>query len=144
MGSFDRRSRANVSILVQSIRWPLLFSAVLGLLIFTLYASFAFRGVAAWSIGLVYIAYDSLLLGFMVVSSQIAVMRQEGRDKPAPAPMPGAKRPTLTVLICARNERLVLPECLRALAAQTDPADEILVLDDSSTDDMISWLTTES
>jgi cellulose synthase/poly-beta-1,6-N-acetylglucosamine synthase-like glycosyltransferase len=131
---------------VQSLRWPLLFSAVLGLLIFTLYASFAFSGVAAWTVGLVYIAYDSLLLGFMVVSSQIAVMRQDRQRKaaPTPAPPPAAgKRPTLTVLICARNERLVLPECLRALAAQTEPADEIIVLDDGSTDGMVDWLTAE-
>lgn len=132
--------------LVQSIRWPLLFSAVLGLLIFTLYASFAFRGVAAWSVGLVYIAYDSLLLGFMVVSSQIAVNRQEREKgnpgKPIPFPSSVA-RPTLTVLVCARNERLVLPECLRALAAQSEPADEIIVLDDGSTDSMIDWLTSE-
>ena len=130
---------------MQSIRWPLLFSAVLGLLIFTLYASFAFRGVAAWMIGLVYIAYDSLLLGFMVVSSQVAVARQDRQRKAATLGPPPAigKRPSLTVLICARNERLVLPECLRALAAQTEPADEIIVLDDGSTDGMVDWLTAE-
>ena len=131
---------------VQSIRWPLLFSAVLGLLIFTLYASFAFHGVAAWSIGLVYITYDSLLLGFMVISSQVAVNRQDRKRRAgtAPALLPaGGKRPSLTVLICARNERLVLPECLRALARQSEPADEIIVLDDGSTDDMVRWLTAE-
>ena len=131
---------------MQSLRWPLLFGAVLGLLIFTLYASFAFKGVAAWTIGLVYISYDSLLLGFMVVSSQIAVMRQDRQRKAATAPVsPPASgpRPTLTVLICARNERLVLPDCLRALAAQTEPADEIIVLDDGSTDGMVDWLTAE-
>jgi cellulose synthase/poly-beta-1,6-N-acetylglucosamine synthase-like glycosyltransferase len=131
---------------VQSIRWPLLFGTVLGLLIFTLYASFAFRGVAAWMVGLVYIAYDSILLSFMVISSQIAVTRQERLQKAeaiaAPKPTKD-KRPTLTVLICARNERLVLPECLSALAAQTEPADEIIVLDDGSTDGMIRWLSTE-
>jgi cellulose synthase/poly-beta-1,6-N-acetylglucosamine synthase-like glycosyltransferase len=129
---------------VQSLRWPLLFSAVLGLLIFTLYASFAFTGIAAWSVGLVYIAYDSLLLAFMVVSSRIAVARQYRLHQAGPAmtPRPGP-RPTLTVLICARNERLVLPACLRALAAQTEPADEIIVLDDGSTDSMVEWLTAE-
>jgi cellulose synthase/poly-beta-1,6-N-acetylglucosamine synthase-like glycosyltransferase len=129
---------------VQSLRWPLLFSAVLGLLIFTLYASFAFKGVAAWTIGLVYISYDSLLLGFMVVSSQIAVIREDRKRAAPPAkPSPETQRPTLTVLICARNERLVLPECLRALAAQSEPAEEIIILDDGSTDSMIDWLTAE-
>src|SRR5271170_5453008 len=131
---------------VQSFRWPFLFGAVLGLLLFTLYASFAFKGVAAWTIGLVYISYDSLLLGFMVVSSQIAVARQDRQRQAATtaiSPPAVGKRPTLTVLICARNERLVLPECLRALAAQTDPAEEIIVLDDGSTDSMVECLTSE-
>jgi cellulose synthase/poly-beta-1,6-N-acetylglucosamine synthase-like glycosyltransferase len=127
---------------VQSLRWPLLFGSVLGLLIFTLYASFAFQGVAAWTIGLVYITYDSLLLGFMVVSSQIAVLREDKKRAAGPSPvLARSPRPTLTVLICARNERLVLPECLRALEAQTEPADEIIVLDDGSTDRMVEWLT---
>ena len=128
---------------MQSLRWPLLFSAVLGLLIFTLIASITFTGVAAWSVGLVYIAYDTLLLGFMVVSSQLAVDRQDRRRKEPPIARAATKRPTLTVLICARNERVVLPQCLRALAAQSEPAEEIIVLDDGSTDTMIDWLTKE-
>ena len=128
---------------MQSLRWPLLFSAVLGLLIFTLIASITFTGVAAWSVGLVYIAYDTLLLGFMVVSSQLAVDRQDRRRKEPPVARAVTKRPTLTVLICARNERVVLPQCLRALAAQSEPAEEIIVLDDGSTDTMVDWLTKE-
>lgn len=127
---------------MQSLRWPFLFGAVLGVLIFTLYASFAFKGVAAWSVGLVYISYDSLLLGFMVISSRVAVRRQERRKKTA-VPVSSGQRPTLSVLICARNERVVLPECLRALSAQTEAADEIIVLDDGSTDAMVDWLTSE-
>ena len=131
---------------MQTYRWPLLFGTVLGLLIFTLYASFAFTGVAAWSIGLVYISYDSVLLSFMVISSQLAVNRQDRRRKEetlAPSTPPSGPRPTLSVLICARNERLVLPACLRALKAQQEPADEILILDDGSTDAMVPWLTQE-
>ena len=130
---------------MQSLRWPLLFGTVLGLLIFSLYASFAFQGVSAWTIGLIYISYDSLLLAFMVISSQVAVTREERRRQapPALAPPSAGPRPTLTVLICARNERLVLPACLRALAAQTGQADEIIVLDDGSTDRMLPWLISE-
>jgi cellulose synthase/poly-beta-1,6-N-acetylglucosamine synthase-like glycosyltransferase len=126
---------------VQKFRWPFLFGSVLGLLIFTLYASFTFTGVAAWTIGLVYIAYDSLLLSFMVVSSQVAVIRENRKRAAGPSPiLAHSPRPTLTVLICARNERLVLPACLRALVAQAEPADEIIVLDDGSTDRMVEWL----
>jgi cellulose synthase/poly-beta-1,6-N-acetylglucosamine synthase-like glycosyltransferase len=123
---------------VRSLFWPLLFSTVLGLLIFSLYAGFAFHGAAAWLVGLIYISYDSILLLFMVGSSQWAVTR------PAPAaPASSAPRPSVTVLVCARNERLVLPACLDALRAQTEPAEEILVLDDGSTDGMPSWLESE-
>ncbi len=125
---------------MQSLRWPLLFGSVLGLLIFSLYASLAFRGAAAWTIGLIYISYDSLLLGFMVISSRMAVKSQERKAGEVTGI---STRPTLTVLICARNERLVLPACLRALRAQTDPADEIIILDDGSTDAMADWVTQE-
>jgi cellulose synthase/poly-beta-1,6-N-acetylglucosamine synthase-like glycosyltransferase len=123
-----------------SIRWLVLFSAVLGLLLFSLYASFAFQGVSAWLVGLVYIAYDSVLLSFMVISSRLAVRSRERCVRTAPPPGP---RPTVTVLVCARNERLVLPESLRHLHAQTEPANEIIILDDGSTDSMIEWLTRE-
>lgn len=126
---------------MQSLRWPLLFGTVVGVLIFSLVASVVFRGVAAWTIGLVYIAYDSLLLSFMVVSSQVAISRQESKK---PQSTTGTQtRPTLTVLISARNERLVLPACLSALRDQTEPADEIIILDDGSTDTTIPWLTEE-
>jgi cellulose synthase/poly-beta-1,6-N-acetylglucosamine synthase-like glycosyltransferase len=143
LGSHHSRSCATLPDPVQSLRWPLLFSAVLGLLIFSLIASFVFRGIAAWTIGLIYISYDSLLLGFMVVSSRLAVRRQEQKLAAPPTIDSNATRPTLTVLICARNERVVLPKCLQALAAQTEPADEIIVLDDGSTDKMVDWLTAE-
>jgi cellulose synthase/poly-beta-1,6-N-acetylglucosamine synthase-like glycosyltransferase len=123
---------------VSSLRWPLLFGTVLGLLIFSLYAGFAFHGAAAWLVGLIYISYDTVLLLFMVCSSQWAVTR------PALAqPDSSPPRPSVTVLVCARNERLVLPPCLAALRAQTDPADEIIVLDDGSTDGMPAWLESE-
>ncbi len=125
---------------MQSLRWPLLFGTVLGLLVVTLIGSFVFKGVAAWSIGFVYIAYDSILLGFMVVSSHRAVRREE-RKLQLPPPASTAPRPTLSVLVCARNERLVLPQCLQHLETQTEPADEIIILDDGSTDGMVPWLT---
>ncbi len=124
---------------MRSLRWPLLFGTVLGVLIFSLYAGFAFRGAAAWLVGLIYITYDSFLLLFMVFSSRAAVRRQQlDEDRPMPP-----EAPRISVLVCARNERLVLPQCLEALQAQTDPAHEIIVLDDGSTDSMVDWLIRE-
>lgn len=123
---------------MRSLRWLLLFGTVLGLLIFSLYAGFAFRGASAWLVGFIYISYDSALLLFMVGSSRRAVRKER-----LALPVSAGPRPSVTVLICARNERLVLPACLDALHAQTEPADEILVLDDGSTDTMLAWLEKE-
>lgn len=52
-------------------------------------------------------------------------------DVPTPKP---ADPPLLSILIPARNEESRLPECLTSLCACPDPALEILVLDDNSTD----------
>ena len=43
-------------------------------------------------------------------------------------------RPTVSVIVPARNEEVSLPDCLRSLVAQTGVAFEIIVVDDHSTD----------
>jgi glycosyltransferase involved in cell wall biosynthesis len=42
---------------------------------------------------------------------------------------------TITVIVCAHNEARLLPACLYSLRAQTRPPDEILVINNASTDD---------
>jgi len=42
---------------------------------------------------------------------------------------------TITVIVCAYNEARHLPVCIFSLLAQTRPADEILVVNNASTDD---------
>ena len=42
---------------------------------------------------------------------------------------------TFTVIVCAFNEARMLPACLYSLRAQTRPPDEILVINNASTDD---------
>ncbi len=127
---------------MNTFRWPVLFSTILGLLLFTLYASVTFSGLAAFSIGFIYIAYDSVLLLTMVGSSLMAVREQDRirrwKKRAHAVKRPG--RPSLAMLVCARNERLVLPECLQRLMEQTERADDILILDDGSTDEMVTWL----
>lgn len=41
---------------------------------------------------------------------------------------------TISVIVCAYNEAAYLPACLHSLLAQTRPPDEILVVDNASTD----------
>jgi glycosyltransferase involved in cell wall biosynthesis len=41
---------------------------------------------------------------------------------------------TITAIVCAYNEARYLPACLHSLLAQTRPADEILVINNASTD----------
>ncbi len=113
---------------MQSLRWPLLFGSVLGLLIFTLIGSFMFTGIAAWSIGFVYIAYDSLLLSFMVISSQVAVIREDRRRAAGPSPLwrvhrgrrsPFSSAPGTSASSC--------PNACARSRPQTELADEIIV-----------------
>ena len=42
---------------------------------------------------------------------------------------------TISVIVCAHNEARYLPACLHSLLAQTRPPDEILVVNNASTDE---------
>ena len=88
--------------------------------------AFVQGGVLAWSVGIAYIAYDTLLQGFVGWHTWRLL-------KPRPAPMPGP-RCSLAVIVAAHNEATVLPATIAALLAQTEPADEILIADDGSSD----------
>jgi len=50
------------------------------------------------------------------------------------------KRPTLSVVIPNYNHAKFLPACLAAVASQSVPADEIIVVDDASTDNSLEVL----
>lgn len=45
---------------------------------------------------------------------------------------------TVSVVIPAYNEQKVIEACLRALTAQTQPADEIVIVDNNSSDDTVA------
>jgi glycosyltransferase involved in cell wall biosynthesis len=44
-------------------------------------------------------------------------------------------RPTIAAIVCAYNEARFLAPCLHSLLAQTRPPDELIVIDNASTDD---------
>jgi len=64
---------------------------------------------------------------------------------PAPEPLPLGELPPqarVSIAITCYNYGRFLPECLDACLSQTVPADEIVVIDDGSTDD--SWTVAET
>ena len=90
-------------------------------------APFVFGGVWSWTAGLVYIVYDTLLLAFTFWQTLPLLSRPS-------AAAPTGSRPTVGVIVAAKDEALVLPVTLDALLGQSDPPDLILIADDGSTD----------
>lgn len=86
------------------------------------------HGLLAWSVGLAYVGYDTLLLGFVFVQTLKLL-----RTTPAPAAL-SLPLPRLAVIIAAHNEAAALPATLAALCAQDSPPDEVLLADDGSDD----------
>jgi cellulose synthase/poly-beta-1,6-N-acetylglucosamine synthase-like glycosyltransferase len=97
--------------------------------------AFGGGGVFAWSSGVVYVGYDTLLLAFVFYQS-FRLLRA-----PAAAP-PDTTRPSLGVIVAAHNEAGILPRTLAALFAQTDPPDQIVIADDGSFDGTPELLAT--
>ena len=89
-------------------------------------------GIWAWSAGLAYIAYDTLLIVFVFVQTLELGVRPTGRERPHGAS--SAAPASMTVIVAAHDERAALPATLAALLAQTQPADTVLIADDGSTD----------
>jgi cellulose synthase/poly-beta-1,6-N-acetylglucosamine synthase-like glycosyltransferase len=93
----------------------------------SLFASaFALGGIYAWSTGIAYIAYDTLLLAFVGYQT-LTLLRP---------PPPSAQRTAeaMTVVVAAHDEAAVLPQMLTSLLEQTEPPDAIVIADDGSTD----------
>jgi cellulose synthase/poly-beta-1,6-N-acetylglucosamine synthase-like glycosyltransferase len=143
-GQFERNllpdfsnTNFNPALHAQSPRWSapptplpsiLIHGAVLTLWVALFANGFLGKGIAGWSVGIVYIGYDTVLLVFTFL--QCWTLR-----RPAPeVPVLPAERLSLTVIIAAYNEAEVLASTLDALARQSSPADEILIADDGSTD----------
>ncbi len=105
-------------------------AAVLAVWLALFAMAFSQGGLAAWSVGGAYIAYDTALLLFVAVQTRALLKppAPTGPDEPA------AERLSVATIVAAHNEAAVLPATLAALFAQVDPADEIVIADDGSTD----------
>ncbi len=92
--------------------------------------TFRSTGVLAWSTGIAYVAYDTLLLGFVFWQTLRLVSEPTATAGYAGSP----QRQTLAVIVAAHNESGVLPVTLAALLGQDDAPDQIVIADDGSTD----------
>jgi cellulose synthase/poly-beta-1,6-N-acetylglucosamine synthase-like glycosyltransferase len=116
---FLPRSTPLASLVVHGavgVVWVLLFAA-----------AFSAGGVVAWSTGVAYIVYDTVLQLFVGLKT-LALLRR--RDT-APAT---ERRETLTVVIAAHNEATILPQTIPSMFEQDDPPDAVVIADDGSTD----------
>ncbi|RKP55898.1 glycosyltransferase family 2 protein [Pararobbsia silviterrae] len=114
-----------ISVLIHGsvmVLWILLFAR-----------AFFLKGTLAWSAGIVYIGYDTVLLVFVTIQS-LPLLRRVPPDVVATPGVAPSARVTLGVIVAAYNEASVLPVTLDALFEQDDAPDEIVIADDGSTD----------
>jgi cellulose synthase/poly-beta-1,6-N-acetylglucosamine synthase-like glycosyltransferase len=122
------RQRASARHTPRTVGWPsrLIGGGVIALFA-ALFAMTFFRdSLFAWSVGLVYVFYDTCLLAF--TWSKVWQL-----DKAQSARVAGPV-PTLAVLIAAHNEERAIAVTIDALLSQTSPPDLILIADDGSSD----------
>jgi cellulose synthase/poly-beta-1,6-N-acetylglucosamine synthase-like glycosyltransferase len=112
----------------------LIHGSILALWILLFARAFMADGLFAWSIGIVYLGYDTALLGLVFWLTL-------GLAKPKrPMPHDHSVSTSLGVIVAAHNEAAVLPVTLAALFAQTEPPEMIVIADDGSTDATVTLL----
>ncbi len=95
--------------------------------------AFVRQSLGIWSVGIAYILYDTALLAF--TAWKIWPLGRQAAPSPA-----STARPSLGVIVAARNEAAVIGTTLAALVAQDDPPDQILIADDGSNDGIAATL----
>jgi cellulose synthase/poly-beta-1,6-N-acetylglucosamine synthase-like glycosyltransferase len=95
-----------------------------------------FHGVLAWSVGIAYVSYDTLLLIFVTFKTLPLL-------KPAVLQPQHARLPTLGIVVASFNESAVLPVTLKGLLEQDVAPAQIVIADDGSTDGTATLLTRE-
>jgi len=113
-----------------------LFLLIVGAWLSSLAGIWFASGLFIWSAGLIYVLYDTALVSYVAI-------RTFGLRRVADEPLPLGPCVSIGVLVAARNERVILPDCVRALQAQTEPPERIVVIDDGSTDDSLARLRAE-
>jgi cellulose synthase/poly-beta-1,6-N-acetylglucosamine synthase-like glycosyltransferase len=108
----------------------LIHSLVLALWVALFASAFYLHGVAAWSTGIAYVVYDTLLLVFTLWQS-LALFR---RPVFVPDPLPNTAPVPMAVIVAAHNEAAVLRVTIDGLLTQLDVPEMIVLADDGSND----------
>jgi cellulose synthase/poly-beta-1,6-N-acetylglucosamine synthase-like glycosyltransferase len=115
----------------------LIHFSVVALWVLLFARAFFLRGALAWSTGIAYVVYDTLLLAFVTWKS-LPLMR---RTPPLDADYEERSLPDMGVIVASHNEAAVLPVTLAALLRQTHGPAQIVIADDGSTDSTRALLT---
>ena len=114
-----------------------LFAAVGLLLSLSVYSANAFNGILAWTVGLLYVSYDTWLLGYVAWKTRHLTLAKPQ----VAAAVNGAQRSvTIGVLVPAHNEGTVIIATVQHLLQQEDIPEQIIVINDGSTDDTSAQL----
>ena len=115
----------------------LIHAAVVAAWILLFARAFFLHGVLAWSTGIVYVLYDTLLLAF-VTWKTLPLMR---RAPPLEPDYDQRSLPDMGVIVASHNEAAVLPVTIAALLRQVRGPAQIVIADDGSTDQTHTLLT---
>ena len=115
----------------------LIHAAVVAAWLLLFARAFFLHGVVAWSTGIAYVVYDTLLLAF-VTWKTLPLMR---RAPPLDPDYDRRNLPSMGVVVASHNEAAVLPVTLAALLRQAPGPAQLVIADDGSTDHTHALLT---
>ncbi|MEC5404073.1 glycosyltransferase family 2 protein [Paraburkholderia sp. MPAMCS5] len=130
---------ASPRVLPRGATWSstLIHASVIAVWLLLFARAFFLQGVVAWSTGIAYVIYDTLLLVFVTWKS-LPLMRRAPPLEPDYDPR---ILPSLGVIVASHNEAAVLPATMAALLRQVRGPAQIVIADDGSTDSTHVLLT---
>ena len=105
----------------------LIFPFLLAIFVISIFLPFFTEAPISWVTGFCYIIYDSILLCF--VAHKVRGHLRAAKVKPKVA-----LSLKVCLLIAAKNEKSIFSKCLSHIASQTRHPDQIIIVDDGSTD----------
>lgn len=121
-----------------TLRSLLIHGSVMALWLLLFAQVFLQTGVGFWSTGIAYTLYDTLLLVFVGWQALPLLQQRPAADTVKAV---ATEKLRFAAIVAAYNEAAILPATLRALLAQENAPDMIVIADDGSTDGTAQLLT---